>query len=116
VSLGRRLSDPLALGAAFLAVAYGAYLLVIGPNSPYQTEEGAAGTIQLPTFAGSIPLGIGLLAIWAVVNRRTLGPCAAGGLALVFSVVFLLQGQPPPRLLTRQPFGASMTMRWPWWS
>ena len=89
MSLGRRLSDLVALGAAFLAVAYGAYLLVIGPNSPYLTEEGATGTMQSPTFPGSIPLGIGLLAVWAVVNRRTGGLWGAAGLALVFSVVFL---------------------------
>jgi hypothetical protein len=83
------MSDVLALGAACLAVVYGAYLLVIGPNSPYLTPQGAAGTVSSPTFAGSIPLGIGLLAIWAVVNGRTRGLWAAGALALAFSLVFL---------------------------
>lgn len=89
VSIGRRLSDLVAFGAAVLAVAYGTYLLVIGPNSPYMTPDGVAGTVQFPTYAGAIPLGIGVLAIWAVVKRRTVGLWAAGGLALTFSVIFL---------------------------
>jgi|GEM_PF-4035221 hypothetical protein len=99
MSLGRRLSDLVALGAASFSVAYGTYLLAIGPNSPYLTPEGVAGTIQSPTFAGAIPLGIGLLAIWAVIKRRTAGLWAAGALALASSVVFLFSFSLPFALI-----------------
>ena len=45
--------------------------------------------MRSPTLAGLIPLGIGLLAFWAVVKRRPAGLWAAAGLAFAFSVVFL---------------------------
>jgi hypothetical protein len=89
MSFGRRLSDLLALAASLLAVAYGAYLLVVGRETNFMTPEGAVGTASEPSLAGLIPLGIGLLALWAAVKHRTIGLWAAAGLAAAFALLFL---------------------------
>jgi hypothetical protein len=89
VSFGRRLSDFLALGGSFLSVAYGAYLLAIGPEASFMTPEGGVGTLRSPSLAGLIPAGIGLLAFWAAVKRRPIGLWSAAALAAASSLVFL---------------------------
>ena len=86
---GRRLSDLLAFGIALIAVTYGLFLLVIGPETSFMTPDGAAGTSRSPSLVGLLPLGIGLLACWAAVRHRTVGLWAAGVLAAALSVVFL---------------------------
>lgn len=89
MSIGRRLGDILALFGSFLAVAYGAYLFVIGRDATFMTPEGEVGTVTEPSLAGVIPLGIGLLAFWATIKHRRNGLWAAAGLAAAFSVLFL---------------------------
>ena len=89
MNIGRRLSDVLGLGGSLLGIAYGVYLLVIGRESSFLTPEGEAGTIMEPSLAGVIPLGIGLLALWATIRHRTVGLWLAAGLAAGFAVLFL---------------------------
>jgi hypothetical protein len=89
VNVWYRISEIVALGSASLAIAYGLYLLVIGPSGSFMTPDGVAGTLRLPTLAGVVPLAIGLVAAWAVVSRRTRGLWAAAALAGLGAVVFL---------------------------
>ena len=89
MNVGERLGDLLALAAGILAASYGTYLVVIGPDAPFITEAGVVGTARLPTMAGLLPIGIGLIAIWAVARHRTGGIWTAATLAAVLALVFL---------------------------
>ena len=89
VSLGQRITNGLALAGAVLAFAFGAYLLIVGPENVVLTPDGASATSRSATLAGLIPLGIGITAVWAVTRRRTSGFWLAAGLAISAAVIFV---------------------------
>ena len=89
VRIVRRLSDIVALGASFAGIAYGAYLLVVGRDGTFVPPEGATGTVTTLSLSGLLPLGIGLLALWATVKHRPSGLWAAAGVATILSLLFL---------------------------
>ena len=55
MSFGQRVSDGLALAGVLLAFGFGAYLLIVGPETTFLTLDGAATTTRSPTLAGLIP-------------------------------------------------------------
>jgi hypothetical protein len=89
VSIGRRISDCLALAGALLAFGFGAYLLLVGPESTFVTPDGPTNTLRSPTLAGLIPVGIGVVAVWAVAMRRTSGFWLAAAIATSAALLFL---------------------------
>jgi hypothetical protein len=89
VSIGQRISNGLALAGALLAFGFGAYLLIVGPDSTFVIPDGPSTTIRSPSLAGLVPLGIGIVAVWAVVMRRTRGFWLAAALAIVAAALFL---------------------------
>lgn len=82
MSSGQRISNGLALAGAILAFGFGAYLLLVGPEMTFVTPEGPTTVTRSPTLAGLIPLGIGVVAMWAVAKRRTSGFWLAAALAI----------------------------------
>jgi hypothetical protein len=89
VRVGHRISDGLALTGALLAFAFGVYLLVVGPETTILVPDGVTTTTRSPSLAGLVPLGIGVVAVWAVASRRTRNLWLAAGLAITASVLFL---------------------------
>lgn len=89
MSIGNRVSNGLALAGALLAFAFGAYLLIVGPDEIFVTPEGTSTLTTSPTLAGLVPLGIGGAAVWAVRTRRTRSFWLAAGLATAAAVMFL---------------------------
>jgi hypothetical protein len=74
---------------AFLAIGFGAYLLLVGRDITWLTPDGQAGVIREPSLAGVIPISIGAIALWGVLRRRLTGLWLAAGLAVASSVAFL---------------------------
>ncbi len=89
MSIGQRISDGLALAGALLAFVFAAYLLLVGPESLFVLDDGPMTTTHSPTMGGLIPLGIGVVALWAVGRRRTSGYWVAAALAIAAAVLFL---------------------------
>lgn len=89
MSLGQRIGDGVALVGALLAFGFGAYLLLVGSESLYVLDGGPVTTTHSPTLAGLIPVGIGVVAIWAVARQRTRGYWLAAALATAAAVLFL---------------------------
>lgn len=89
VSAGQHISNGLAVAGALLAFAFGAYLLIVGPESMVLTPDGASATSRSTTLAGLIPFGIGVAAVWAVARGRTRGFWLAAGLAIAAALLFL---------------------------
>jgi len=89
MSLGQRISDGLALVGALLGFGFGAFLLLVGTESLYVLDGGPLITTHSPTPAGLIPVGIGVVALWAVARHRTRGYWVAASLATAAAVLFL---------------------------
>jgi hypothetical protein len=89
MSNGERVSNGFALVGALLAFAFGAYLLLVGPETTFVTPEGLRTSTSSPTLAGLVPLGIGIVAMWAVATRRASRFWLAAGLAITAAVLFL---------------------------
>jgi len=89
VSIGHRISNDLALAGALLAFAFGAYLLIVGPNELFVTPEGTTTATTSPTLAGLVPVAIGAIAVWAVHTSRTRSFWLAAALASAAAVMFL---------------------------
>jgi hypothetical protein len=89
MSLSQRIGDGVALVGALLAFAFGAYLLLVGSELLYVLDDGPVITTHSPTLAGLIPVGIGVVAIWAVARQRTRGYWLAAALASAAAVLFL---------------------------
>jgi hypothetical protein len=89
MSIRERVSNGLALVGALLAFAFGAYLLLVGPEMTFVTPQGLKTVTSSPTSAGLVPLGIGVVAIWAVATRRTSRFWLAAALAIASAVLFL---------------------------
>ena len=89
MSLGQRISDGLALVGALLGFAFAAYLLLVGPESMYVLDDGPVMTTHSPTLAGLFPMGVGVVAIWAVARQRTRGYWLAAALATAAAMLFL---------------------------
>lgn len=71
-------------------MAYGVYLVAVGPEGSFMTPEGGVTTTRSPSLAGSIPLGIGLLAFWAAVKHRTMDLWGSrGSRRHIFALLFL---------------------------
>jgi len=89
MSISQRLSDGLALTGVLVAFAFGAYLLIVGSNGTFTTPNGVSTTTTSPSLAGLVPLGIGAIAAWAVVTRRTRNFWLAAAIAVAAAVLFL---------------------------
>lgn len=89
MSIGRRISDGLALAGALLAFGFAAYLLIVGPESTFVIPDGPTTPTRSPTLAGLVPLAIGVVAIWAIVMRRTSGYWIAAAVAILAAALFL---------------------------
>src|SRR3954466_13018753 len=87
--VGQPISIGLALVGAVLALGFGAYLLLVGPETIFVMPDGPTATTRVPTLAGLIPVGIGLVALWGVASRRTIGYWVATVLAMAAAVLFL---------------------------
>ena len=88
VKVGLTAARAAAFLGAFLALAFGADLLLIGRDIPWLTPEGQAGVFREPTLAGVIPIAIGVIAFWGALRRRR-GLWIAAGLAVACAVLFL---------------------------
>ena len=105
MSIEQRISDGLALAGAVLAFVLAAYLLIVGPELIMVTPGGPTTTIHSPTLAGLVPLGIGVVALWAVGTHLLRAHWMAAALAIVaallvlFSIVLQLAGIPVLLLL-----------------
>ena len=89
MNAGQRLSDGLTVAGALLAFAFGAYLLIVGPELTTVTPEGFTMTARSPSPAGLVPLAIGILAVWAMSTRRARSSWLAAGVAIAAAVMFL---------------------------
>jgi hypothetical protein len=74
---------------AAIYVAYGTYLLVIGPLETIVTPGDGSVTIHDPTSAGLFPLVAGGLVLYGLWVGRDRIAWAGGAFALAFGVAFL---------------------------
>lgn len=78
---------PMALAAIF--VIYGAYLVVVGQTVTIVTPGAGSTSSQASNIAGLFPLIAGLVVIGGIWLGRERVVWIGGGLALLFSVMFL---------------------------
>jgi uncharacterized membrane protein len=81
--------DMLPMAIALVFVIYGAYLVFVGPLVTIVTPDAGSSASREPNFAGLFPLIAGLLVIGGIRLGRERLVWAGGGLALVFTVMFL---------------------------
>lgn len=78
---------PMAIAAIF--VIYGAYLVLLGPMVTVVTPDAGSTSSRAPNIAGLFPLIAAVFVIGGIWLGRERFVWAGGGLALVFSVMFL---------------------------
>jgi hypothetical protein len=84
----RQLTTVILVGLGLVAVAYGAYLVLIGPSATFVTSDGGAATsIRFPTLAGLIPVVGGLLVAAGGIQRRRGVVWSGAGVLAVFVVL-----------------------------
>jgi hypothetical protein len=84
-----RWRDAVPIGVAGLFIAYGLYLLAIGPLETIVTPGSGSSTIHEPSSVGLLPVVVGGLVVYGILAGRDRVAWAGGIVAMLLGVAFL---------------------------